>query len=621
MFNTHVHADPDSVFIGNSANRLRKLDPTKTLMLRKKFESELVSRFKALRKVIIKSVDTNDCFGLKNPAPKVFAEIPLEEIIEKQYVFEKDSKKIDLFMEWLKKNIEKGILEIGTMPQLGSAIEKQWTDLYIKTAYQKGITNARTNLSKAGYKVPGLNEPFYSLSATFQAPFHMDRVGVLYTRAFTSLKGITDEMGKQISNTLAQGMMEGQHPSVIAKRLAGNVDNIGINRAKTLARTEIIRAHHVATIQEYENFGIENVTVLAEWQTAGFKVCPKCQQMAGRDNGHGKGVYTLDQIRGLIPLHPNCRCATLPVDITDRPVQQTVPKAIPKENVKAASKKKVVTKGPKKVKSPVIPKEIPAVSPIPTTPPISIPTSDPVASFFRNSEDSISYLSKKAEYKSILSAFGIDKPFMDGTKVVHTERQRVLRELVDTKFPDVYTMLFHWQGSTHSPEAMAFRRMCSELEDWADPKKHLWKRPGVREAVLDRDNFKKMVPKEQYIGFRALNQAYMESIGETKYTLYRGTDGKTGELIAESVREKQAAGLSNFSFENRQVAGYSTSKQYADGFGKSQKGITVTQEFTRDQVIVHKDLMSGLTGRNVDELEFIMKDEKLKTVDMINVDL
>ena len=101
-------------------------------------------------------------------------------------------------------------------------------------------------------------------------------------------------------------MMEGQHPSVIAKRLAGNVDSIGINRAKTLARTEIIRAHHVATIQEYENFGIENVTVLAEWQTAGFKVCPKCQQMAGRDNGHGKGVYTLDQIRGLIPLHPNC---------------------------------------------------------------------------------------------------------------------------------------------------------------------------------------------------------------------------------------------------------------------------------------------------------------------------
>ena len=62
----------------------------------------------------------------------------------------------------------------------------------------------------------------------------------------------------------------------------------------------------MATIQEYRNWGVEGVTILGEWKTAGDdRVCEKCASMEGR-------VFTLDEIEPLIPLHPQCRCIALP---------------------------------------------------------------------------------------------------------------------------------------------------------------------------------------------------------------------------------------------------------------------------------------------------------------------
>ena len=42
------------------------------------------------------------------------------------------------------------------------------------------------------------------------------------------------------------------------------------------------------------------VLMQAEWSTAGDdRVCPECASLEGK-------VYTLDEIEGLIPVHPNC---------------------------------------------------------------------------------------------------------------------------------------------------------------------------------------------------------------------------------------------------------------------------------------------------------------------------
>ena len=179
---------------------------------------------------------------------------------------------------------------------------------------------------KAGYEVPALEE-VGGIEAAFNQPFHLDRVGLLYSRTFNELKGITTAMDQQISRVLSQAMADGKHPREMARLLtrtiSGPVGDLGLTdtlgrfipaerRAKIMARTETIRAHHQATVQEYRNWSVEGVKVKAEWQTAGDnRVCLECLDM---EIG---GPYTLDQIQNMIPRHPQCRCVALPKDVTD----------------------------------------------------------------------------------------------------------------------------------------------------------------------------------------------------------------------------------------------------------------------------------------------------------------
>ena len=72
-------------------------------------------------------------------------------------------------------------------------------------------------------------------------------------------------------------------------------------RAETLARTEIIRAHHMANMQEYKNWGATGFEVIAEWSTAGDeRVCDECA-------GYHENRYTMQAIEHAIPVHPQCR--------------------------------------------------------------------------------------------------------------------------------------------------------------------------------------------------------------------------------------------------------------------------------------------------------------------------
>jgi len=287
-------------------NSILSVDPTRTLTLRKRLISVLNRKFNALKAMITESIVTNDCFGLG---------ITTNEAIRPgEFAFLTDPEKTQQFMEWFTKNIQLGVLELVTTQQIGSAVNAFWLNAYIDTAYKKGMQRARTELTKKGYPI----SPERSVNADFNLPVHVDRVGLLHTRAYKNLKGITDEVDKQISDVLAQGMAEGKGQQELARELNKKIDSIGKNRATLLARTEIIRSHHHATIQEYENWGAIGVTVLAEFQTAGdVEVCEKCNAIARKRTKFGNGVYTLSQALSLIPVHPQCRCVCLPLDVTD----------------------------------------------------------------------------------------------------------------------------------------------------------------------------------------------------------------------------------------------------------------------------------------------------------------
>jgi len=279
-------------------------------------------RFRQLKADIRTSIVDNDCFGIQPDVLRVLAPVP-----SKAYEFKRTPEKIQLFMKWLEEQEELYILTKGKegfqiiiRPEARIAGEVPWTNMFIDSAYSQGMRRGRIELRHGGYQVPMFEDVPGGIGAVMNQPFHAERIAAIYTRTYEDLKSVTQVMNGQVrrkiadglTTGLAQGLAEGKNPRAIARELvkdvANRVDKIGITRARMIARTEVIRAHHVATIAEYEQAEEEmEVTVMAEWSTAGFKVCPTCIDM---ENG---GPYSLKKIEGMIPAHPNCRCCALPV--------------------------------------------------------------------------------------------------------------------------------------------------------------------------------------------------------------------------------------------------------------------------------------------------------------------
>lgn len=235
----------------------------------------------------------------------------LDPITVNAFEYRYATEKHRAFMDWLKEQEEKGILEtvIRRIPYRNIPDEQPWINTYIWTSYQRGLQRGRmelraqTNLSIPTYSVVD----DFLLSPLFNAPFHSEAVGLLFTRAYSDLKGVTEAMDATISRTLAQGMSEGLGTEQIARNIASNVDNIGKVRARTLARTEIVKAYNDAKLNDYEAMeSIVEEEILVQWRTAGDE-----RVRRPRHTSRHNKVYHKKEARRLLG-EPNCRCAILP---------------------------------------------------------------------------------------------------------------------------------------------------------------------------------------------------------------------------------------------------------------------------------------------------------------------
>lgn len=302
-------------------NSILRYDPTHTTGTRKRFLREVKRRFSKVKSHIREAVIKDDILQIKAPTHslKTLAHEDFE-LPTRPYQFTRTADKIEYFMEWLENEMQRELLGTrgesfrrrGTRP-LGT--QSAWSDKYVRSGYQKGIADGRARLRAVGFHAPTFEHIPGGLSGVFNQPFHADRVGLIYTRTFEELKTVTEAvkgdlrrqlMATQISEVLAGGVVQGISPREIANRLTERVDKIGVVRASTIARTEVIAAHHAANIQEFKQAGIEGVEIVAEWATAGFNVCPLCEPLEGR-------IFKIEDIEHLIPRHPNCRCTAIPV--------------------------------------------------------------------------------------------------------------------------------------------------------------------------------------------------------------------------------------------------------------------------------------------------------------------
>lgn len=227
---------------------------------------------------------------------------------KKSSAFNRSEEKLADFIMWLKEQVDKGLIELGEYDQIGSGVESEWTNKYIADSYKRKELRSRYGIEKGA----------------FDSPFHIDRVGLLFTQVFSDLHGITEAMDAVISRILAQGMTDGDGPALLARKIEAAINGTGLGdlgitnefiadtiisakrRAKMLAHTEIMRAHHKSTMQEFRNWRKLGIDTKAEWKTAGDnRVCDLCNALEGK-------IFTVEEIEDLIPLHPECRCIALP---------------------------------------------------------------------------------------------------------------------------------------------------------------------------------------------------------------------------------------------------------------------------------------------------------------------
>jgi hypothetical protein len=288
-------------------------EPTATVGLREDLRTELTPRFYALKGAIRKTVGyTFDALELRQspttPRPReLFAsadgstarELELAAAADdinpaQSFEFTTEQGARDEFLGWLEQQINRGIVETIDRPRIRNG--EHYTARYIRSAYSRGVEHADAQLNEHGVEVPE-----QTLQQTFDRGVAQQDLEQLYSRAFTELEGITDDLQQEIRRELATGYSQGWNPQKMARNLNERTDT-SISRAERFARTEIMNSHGVANRSRLREFGVQKVDIL------GSSPCPEiCAPIIAGS------PYKIDDIpRGGCPLHPNCKGTEVP---------------------------------------------------------------------------------------------------------------------------------------------------------------------------------------------------------------------------------------------------------------------------------------------------------------------
>lgn len=281
-------------------NSLRN-DPSRTLTLRRSYILAFRRRFVALAKSVVKYVATDDSLGLtrRDPVKSLLTNADSGDIGT-------DPGKVAAFRAWFKKQVDTHVLEIED----GVDPEKPWLSEYVTRAYRKGTGRGYDQVNKVKKVLTDENifgaTKLQWMRTAFTDEIAVSRLQLLATRSYTKLKGITEDMDAEMTRILIEGLAAGHNGDKIAREMVARIEGMTAERAERLARTEIIYAHAEGQLDSFERLGVGEVTLQAEWLTAGDqRVCNRCQSRAG-------SRLSIAEARGLIPLHPNCRCIWIP---------------------------------------------------------------------------------------------------------------------------------------------------------------------------------------------------------------------------------------------------------------------------------------------------------------------
>lgn len=159
----------------------------------------------------------------------------------------------------------------------------------LRSAANYGITVADQLTQAAGFSPPEVFATSIPLEAVAQASAQ--------ARGYLTRHGTT--FAQTSAATIAQGLAEGRPTEAMVEDLRQRLGVVK-SRARTIVRTESLRAYNSASEVYYKSRGVELVMYYA---TADDRTCPYCAPSAGN-------IYKLGTIS--VPRHPMCRCYLAP---------------------------------------------------------------------------------------------------------------------------------------------------------------------------------------------------------------------------------------------------------------------------------------------------------------------
>ena len=265
-------------------------DPSRTLLQRRQFATDMKRRWKRYQREL-------EAFIL---------------LLLGSLRFETDADKLSRFNAWVA--YQSGWLLQGYNPNTGQHDDlRPWFYAYLLLAYRRGIARAYT---EAKPLVGKLDEQIYSHGKESflqqDSPKRRERLAFLLSRASSSYAVIIAYLAGALGRAFADGLNKGYSPGQLSKELGTLVLNTANKRADILAHDETVRATNEGILDGLEDLGASYVYLIAEWVTVAgpratdiemrrLHVCPQCREQSGQR-------YTIEQARGLLPLHARCRC-------------------------------------------------------------------------------------------------------------------------------------------------------------------------------------------------------------------------------------------------------------------------------------------------------------------------
>jgi len=281
----------------------RRADPQNLGGPRRRYVADMRRRWAKVSRAVWDKVAVEDAFGF-GKSQRVGGLL-----LNTTWATLDEAGKLEAFQDWYTQLVKEEVL-------VGDGTDKPWLQEYTDTAYNQGLRNS--GAVRAKKEADPVRDAMFpvdrgGIAGNMAAPVRTRKIRLLATRAFEQLRGVSQATGQKMNQVLALGLAQGLGPRDVARQLVKATNDIGRNRALTIARTEMAYAHSEGQLDGYEALGVEQINIYAEWLTTGDgKVCPRCSAIEGV-------IMTVKEARGLLPLHPNCRCAWMPANVGEEP--------------------------------------------------------------------------------------------------------------------------------------------------------------------------------------------------------------------------------------------------------------------------------------------------------------